>query len=131
MKPFIRNKLFGLSAAVAVTLAVASASASADELAQNLGPVGPYEPILTNIGSKRVIAFYEASGERCGLNIVVWDRADHSGNSAARVRVTLSPRGVVHIDGSDNTSLDLQCGEHAAALAIVAPVTVITAGAGQ
>ena len=131
MKMFTRNQLFGLSAAAAVTLVVAGASASADELAQNLGPVGPYEPILTSIGSKRVIAFYEASGGGCGMNIVVWDRADQSGNSAARVRVTLSPRGVVHIDSIDNKSLELQCGEHAAALAIVDTANVITAGAAE
>jgi hypothetical protein len=131
MKPFTRNWLIGLSAAAAATLAVAGASASADSLAENLGPVGPYEPILTSIGSKRVIAFYEANGGGCDMHIVVWDRADLSGNSAARVRVTLSPRGVVHIDNIDNTSLDLRCGEQAAALAIVDTANIITAGAAQ
>ena len=61
MKPFTRNWLHGFAAAGALALTVASASASADELAQNLGPVGPNEPILTRVGSKRVIAFYEAN----------------------------------------------------------------------
>ena len=128
---FTRNQLFGLSAAAAVTLVEAGASASADELAQNLGPVGPNEPILTNVGSKRVIAFYEANGGRCGMNIVMWDRADESGNSAARVRVTLNPREIVHIDSVDNKSLNLQCGEYAAALTIVDTANFITAGAAQ
>jgi hypothetical protein len=131
MKPCTRNWLYGLAAAGALTLTMASASASADELAQNLGPVGPNEPILTNVGSKRVIAFYEANGGRCGMNIVVWDRADQSGNSAARVRVTLNPREIVHIDSVDNKSLNLQCGEYAAALAIVDTANIITARAAQ
>jgi hypothetical protein len=129
MKPLTRNWLYGLAAAGALTLT--AASASADELAQNLGPVGPNEPILTSVGSKRVIAFYEANGGRCGMNIVVWDHADQSGNSAARVRVTLNPREVVHIDSVDNKSLNLQCGEHAAALAILDTGNFITAGAAQ
>ena len=47
------------AAAGALALSVASIPARADELAQNLGPVGPNEPILTTVGSKRVIAFYE------------------------------------------------------------------------
>jgi hypothetical protein len=72
MKPFTGNRLHGLAAAGALALTVASASASADELVRNLGPVGPNEPILTNVGSKRVIAFYEANGGGCGMNIVVW-----------------------------------------------------------
>src|SRR5262245_12586113 len=131
MKPFTRNWLYGFAAAGVLALTVASASASADELAQNLGPVGPNEPILTNVGSKRVIAFYEANGGRCGMNIVVWDRADQSGNSAARVRVTLDPREVVRIDSVDNKSLNLRCGEQASALAIVDTGNFITAGAAQ
>jgi hypothetical protein len=131
MKPFTRNWLYGFAAAGALALTVASASASADELAQNLGPVGPNEPILTSVGSKRVIAFYEANGGRCGMNIVVWDLADQGGNSAARVRVTLNPREVVHIDSVDNKSLNLRCGEQASALAIVDTSNFITAGAAQ
>ena len=131
MKPFTRNRLYGLAAAGALALTVAGASASANELAQNLGPVGPNEPILTSVGNKRVIAFYEANGGRCGMNIVVWNRADESGASAARVRVMLNPREVVHIDSVDNKSLNLQCGEYAAALAIVDTANFITAGAAQ
>ena len=43
-----------LAAAGAIlALTAASIPARADELAQNLGPVGPREPILTWVGSKR------------------------------------------------------------------------------
>ena len=108
MKPFTGNRWYGLAAAGALALTVASASASADDFARNLGPVGPNEPILTSVGSKRVIAFYEANGGGCGMNIVVWDRADQSGSSAARVRVMLNPREVVHIESADAKSLNLR-----------------------
>ena len=114
-----------------VVLGGYSLPARADELAQNLGPVGPNEPILTTVGSKRVIAFYEADGGHCGLNIVVWDRTDDSGNSAARVRVSLDPRQMVHIDSAENKSLNLQCGDTADTLKIVDTSKLITAGAAQ
>ena len=94
MKPFTGNRRYGLTAAGALALTVASVSASAADFERNLGPVGPNEPILTSVGSKQVIAFYEANGGGCSMNIVVWDRADQSGSSAARVRVMLDPREV-------------------------------------
>jgi hypothetical protein len=116
---------------ILVVLGGYSLPARADELAQNLGPVGPNEPILTTIGSKRVIAFYEPGSGNCGLNVVMWDRADLSGGSAARVRVTLDARQMVHIDTADNKSLNLQCGKTADTLAIVDTSKLITAGAAQ
>lgn len=119
MYPPIRNRLLGYVAAGAMVLSFVNAPSFAEELSQNLGPVGPNEPILTTVGNKRVIAFYEADGDTCGMHIVVWDTADTSGGSAARVRVTLDPRQSVHIDSSDNKSLDLQCGESAGTLAVV------------
>jgi hypothetical protein len=131
MHPLTRNWFLGFAAAGALALTVASVPAFADELSQNLGPVGPNEPILTTVGSKRVIAFYEADGGHCGMHIVVWDRADVSGASAARVRVTLDPRQMVHIDSAENKSLNLQCGDTADTLAIVDTSKFIAAGAAQ
>ena len=66
----------------AVALSLASIPARADEFVQNLGPVKPNEPILTTVGRKRIIAFYE-----------------------------LNHRQVVHIDSIDNKSINLQCGD--------------------
>ena len=131
MFTFTRNWFLGFAAAGALALTVASVPAIADELSLNLGAVGPNEPILKTVGSKRVIAFYEADGGHCGMNIVVWDRADASGGSAARVRVTLDPRQMVHIDSADNKSLNLQCGDTADTLKIVEPNKLVTAGAAQ
>jgi len=131
MKPFTGNRWYRLAAAGALALTVTSASASAADFERNLGPVKPNEPILTSVGSKQVIAFYEANGGGCGMNIVVWDRADQSGSSAARVRVMLDPREVVHIDSADAKSLTLECGESAEALTIVDTSKMIAAGAAQ
>ena len=108
-----------------------SLPAIADELAQNLGPVGPNEPILATVGSKRVIAFYEPGAGSCGLHVVVWNRTDESGGSAARVRVSLNARQMVYIDSADNESLNLQCGDDAETLKIIDTSKMITAGAAQ
>jgi hypothetical protein len=131
MKPFSENRLHGLAAAGALALNLAATPASADDLVRNLGPVGPNEPILTSIGSKQVVAFYEANDGGCGMNIVVWDKADQSGGSAARVRVNLSPRQVVHIESADAKPLNLQCGAYAEALTIVDTSKVVAAGAAR
>ena len=131
MQPLTRSWLSRSAAAGVFALTLATLPVQAEELAQNPGPVGPNEPILTTIGSKRVIAFYESNGSDCGMHIVVWDRTDVSGGSAARVRVTLNPRQMVHIDSAENESLNLQCGDHAETLAIVDTSKVIAAGAAQ
>jgi hypothetical protein len=102
-----------------VALCTLGTPARADELAQNLGPVGPHEPILTAVGSQRVIAFYLPGSDRCALHAVVWPNKDDTGSSAARVRISLEPGQIVHIDSADNESLNLQCDENAEKLTIV------------
>ena len=47
------------------------------------------------------------------MHVVIWDRGDESGDSAAGFRVTLDPRQVVHIDTAQNKSIGLQCGSAA------------------
>ena len=131
MYPLSRLCFAGFAAASALAVSLASLPAHSDELAQNLGPVGPNEPILTTVGSKRVIAFYVPGNGHCGINVVVWDRADASGDSAARVRVSLNPRQTVHIDSSENKSINLQCGEYAETLALVDTNKVVAAGTAQ
>jgi hypothetical protein len=131
MYPLSRLCLAGFAAASALAVSLASLPAHSDELAQNLGPVGPNEPILTTVGSKRVIAFYVPGNGHCGINVVVWDRSDASGDSAARVRVSLNPRQTVHIDSAENKSINLQCGEDAETLALVDTSKLVAAGAAE
>jgi hypothetical protein len=105
--------------------------AHAGDMPEVLGPVGPNDPIVTTVGRKGVLAFYEADGIHCDMHVVMWDRDDESGDSAAGFRVTLDPREVVHIDTAQNKSLGLQCGNTADTLAIVETGKIYTAGAAE
>ena len=131
MQPLNRNYLLSLAAAGAFALTVASTHSFAGDPPEVLGPVGPNDPIITAVGRKTVLAFYEVDGTNCGMHIVMWDRGDESGDSAAGFRVTLDPRQVVHIDTAQNKSLGLQCGSAADTLAIVEIGKVYTAGAAE
>ena len=126
-------QLLKFAAAVVVVVCTLGAPARADELAQNLGPVGPHEPILTEVGSERVIAFYEPDNGRCAVHAVVYDKTDpYTGmTTATRVRVSLNPREVVHIDSTDNElvkSLNLQCGKNAEMLTIIDTDSLVASG---
>ena len=119
-----------ISFAVGVVLAVTTASipARADELVQNLGPVGPHDPILTTVGSKRVIAFYEPNIGHCAFRAVVWNTTDVNADSASGFQADLNPRQMVRIDTAENQSLKLQCGDNAESLSIV-DMNFVAAGA--
>jgi hypothetical protein len=79
----------------------------------------------------RPIAFYIPGGGHCTINVVVWDRTDASGDSAARVRVSLNPSQMVHIDSAENKSINLQCGDSAETLALVDTSKFVAAGAAE
>ena len=131
MQPLNRNYLLSFVAAGAFALTVASTHSFAGDPPEVLGPVGPNDPIITAVGRKTVLAFYEVDGTNCGMHIVMWDRGDESGDSAAGFRVTLDPRQVVHIDTAQNKSIGLECGSAADTLAIVETGKVYTAGAAE
>lgn len=98
-----------VAAGALVTLSAASTPARTDEMVQNLGPVGPHEPILTPVGSKRVIAFYEPDGGQCAFQAVVWNGDDTEAKTASRVRLSLNQGQIAHIDSVEDKSLDLRC----------------------
>ena len=128
-----RIQLLKFAVAGVVVVCTLGTPARADELAQNLGPVGPHEPILTEVGSERVIAFYEPDNGRCAVHAVVFDKTDaYTGmTTAARVRVSLNPLEIVHIDSADNESvksLNLQCGENAEKLTIIDTESLVASG---
>ena len=129
---FSLSQLLKFAAAVVVVCTLGT-PARAIELAQNLGPVGPHEAILTEVGSERVLAFYEPDNGRCAVNAVVFDKTDaYTGRTTAvRVRVSLNPREIVHIDSPDNKSfksLNLQCGENAEKLTIIDTDSAVASG---
>ena len=128
-----RIQLLKFAAAGVVVVCTLGTPALADELVQNLGPVGPHEAILTEVGIERVIAFYEPDNGRCAVHAVVFDKTDaYTGmTTAARVRVSLNPREIVHIDSADNESvksLSLQCGENAEKLTIIDADSLVASG---
>ncbi len=126
MLSFSHMRFLTFAAAGALVFTAVSVPARAEELLIHSGPVGPHEAILTAVGSKRVIAFYEPNGGHCAVNAVVFGKKDaYTGmTTAVRVRVSLQPREMVHIDSTDNKSLNLEslnlkCGDNAASLAVV------------
>ena len=129
---FLLTRMLSLGTAITlVALTAVNPSARAAELSQNLGPVGPHEPILTTVGNKRVIAFFEPYSGNCAFHAVVWNTTDVNADSAARYRAGLNPRQMVTIDTNDNQSLKLQCGDNAERLAIVDNKGFVAAGAGH
>src|SRR5262249_25097332 len=128
-----RIKLWEFAAAGVVVACTLGTAARGDEIVQNLGPVGPHEAILTEVGSERVIAFYEPDNGRCAVHAVVFDKTDpYTGKTtAARVRISLNPREIVHIDSADNQSvksLNLQCGKDAERLTIIDTDSLFASG---
>lgn len=125
---FALSKLSKLAAAGGLAVVcLYSLPGRAEEPVQYMGSVGPHEAILTTVGNTRLIAFYEPDGGNCGLNVVMWDSADESGNSPARVRVSMIAHQTVNIDSVENKSLKIECGELADSLSVV-DSKVVTAG---
>jgi hypothetical protein len=120
MFPLNRNQCLKFAAAGAFFALTAATPVRADELAQNLGPVGPQLPILTDVGTKRVLAWYQPESGGCAVFAVAWNRSDTDGTSTIGIRIRLDPGEIVHFDSSyDVKSLDLQCAADAASLSIV------------
>jgi hypothetical protein len=119
MFPLSRNFLKFAAASSLLALTASSTPARADEMIQNLGPVGPNAPILATVGSKNVIASYAPASGTCAIRVVVWDANDTDAASAARIRVSLNPGEAASIDSAENKSLTLKCGDYAESLAVV------------
>ena len=119
MFPLSRNFLKFAAAGALLALTVSGTPARADEMAQNLGPVGPHEPMITTVGSKHVIAFYVPGNGDCNVQAVIWNSDDTDAATAAGMRVSLNPGQTASIDSADNKSLTLKCGDEAETLAMV------------
>ncbi len=101
-----------------VALAAFGTPTRAEDRATNLGPVGPYEPILTSVGSKRVIAFYAPDSGHCAVSAVIWDER-HGPTTSTRVRTNLGSGEVMHVEAVGNSWIDFRCGDNAETLAVV------------
>jgi len=109
------------AASILVSLAAATSPAQAQELPQNLGPVGPDQPILTDVGHKRVLAWYQPDDSGgCAVNAVAWNRTDVEGTSTAGFRIRLARGQIVHLASAYNVKpLNLKCADDASTLSIV------------
>jgi hypothetical protein len=101
----------------------------ADGPLTNLGPVGPGEPLLVQVGEQRFIAFFTQEHGACSIIAVTWKDADpDEPYSSARVRVSLKPGQVMELDGPQRRSMGLLCGADASSLAVTAPAELILTG---
>jgi hypothetical protein len=136
MFPLTRIRLLNFAAAATlVAITATSAPARSDDLAANLGPVGPHEPILTTVGTKHVIAFYLPGDDRCAVHMIIGDTTDPSAATAARIRIELEPGEIIHLDAIEQKvnpkSLNLECGYNAEKLASVNNDELVAFGAEQ
>jgi hypothetical protein len=108
------------AAGILIALTAATSPAHTEELPRNLGPVGPHEPILTDVGTKRVLAWFKPDGDGCAVTGVVWTRTDVDGTSTAGMRIKLDPGQIIHFDSAYNVnSLNLKCADDARTLSMV------------
>jgi hypothetical protein len=130
MTPHSRINFVGLVAAgTFAALTMLGAPARAEQPLTQLGPVGPYEPILVTMGTQRVIAFYVPDRGACAVNAVMWKDGDpDSPYASARVRIGLKPGQMFQLDGSMRQSMSLVCGADASTLAVAAPAELILTG---
>jgi hypothetical protein len=123
----LRPAKLAASAAFAA-FAFAGAPASAEEGVTNLGPVRVGEPVLASVGSKRVIAFHEKDSGQCIVSAVVFEN-EEEGPPSSRIRLSLMPGQMVHLDVSGTQSINLKCGDQAETLAVIEPGKFIAASA--
>jgi len=103
--------------------------ARADEPLNNLGPVGPHEPIVIAAGGQRVLAFYQPERGGCAVSAITWKEA--APDAPFRVRVSLKPGQMFQLDSAQRQSISLLCGADASTLAVAAPAELILTGAPQ
>ena len=127
MTPRTQLKLSTAAAALTLLGFAAVVPADAEEPLNNLGPVGPHEPIVIAAGNQRVLAFYEPERGGCAVSAVTWK--DAAPDAPFRVHVSLKPGQMFHLDGADRQSVGLLCGADASTLAAVAPAELILTGA--
>jgi hypothetical protein len=132
MVRFSRTILSTFVAAGALVLAAGTVPAFAGGWVSNLGPVGPREPILVNLGDQRIIAFFVPDRGGCAVNAVTWKEiGSDAPYASARVRIILKPGQIMQIDGAQTHAMGLLCGADALSLAATASAELIVAGAAK
>lgn len=123
-------RILSFAAASALTVLAFANLASADQPRANLGPVGPYEPILATVGDTRMVAYYERDGGKCAVSAVVFDASVTGGGQAStRVRLSLHPGEILNVGGVEDQTVMLTCGPNAARLIVLNRGEVLTMSA--
>ena len=126
-------RILSIAAASALTVLAATFVASAGDGARaNLGPVGPNEPILATVGTSRMVAYYEPVNGKCDVSAVVFDATPNGGGEAStKVRVTLHPGELFHLDSVKNEHVVLTCGPDAKLMTVLNRGEVLTKSASK
>ena len=119
MFPLSGNFLRWAAAGALVALTINATPASAEEMYEKLGPVTAHHPILTTVGSKRLVAFFVPGNGQCNVQVVIWNTDDMEAKSAGGIRVSLNPGQTASLDSSPTDFLTLKCGDHAQTLAAI------------
>lgn len=119
MFPLSGNFLKLAAAGALVALTITTTPASTEEMYEKLGPVGAHDPILTTVGTKRLVAFFVPGNGQCNVQVVIWNADDMGAKSAGGIRVSLNPGQTASLDSSPTESLTLACGDRAETLAAI------------
>jgi len=113
-------RILPLAAASMLAALAFTDMASADQAQVNLGPVGPYQPIVATVGDKRIIAYYAPDGGKCAVSAVVFDTSTvDRGQTPARIRVALHPGELFHLDSVVDQTVVLTCGPNAQMITVL------------
>jgi hypothetical protein len=117
-----RTGLRAAALALGLSIAAFGSAASASEIVQ--WPVRHYrqmQSITQDFGSKSANGYFLSEGGKCHLTLMVAEKIDAEQpprQTAARVRVSLSPLQHAAIDSSEGQTLNFTCAENAAALLV-------------
>ena len=104
--------------AIALCLLTGGTRVQAEDLPRSLGPIEPNKPLITTVGSKKIIAFFVSNNHSCAVQTVVWEKGDENATSATGVRLILKAEDTMNVAGSWG-SLIIKCGKDAATMDVL------------
>lgn len=114
------KNILPVAAAAALSVFAATDMARAGESSEtNLGPVGPYEPILASVGESRLLAYFVPEHGNCAVNAVMSAATPKGDGESTRVRVALHPGELFHFDGVRNERVVFTCAPGAKAMTVL------------
>lgn len=124
------KNILPIAATTVLSLFAATGLAGAGESNMtNLGPVGPYEPILATVGKTRLVAYFEPDNGNCSVSVVMSDASGDGGVKATRVRVALHPGELFHLDGVKNERIVITCAPNAKGMTVLNKGEILTRSA--